>query len=368
MNYARSIWCGLFLAGLVSTAAADKEKLKKPEEIVAEIESSFENLKQVVRDAVKKPPSEVPTEKKPQETPAEKPEEKPTEQPTAPPVEEPEMPVVPPPAKPIPPLEVPDSPPPAPEPTPEPEPKTPDPVPPQEPEPVVPEPGPEALPDAEAVTPIEKILSRIEVGTRMTTFTLDQEDGEVLGTIVGIEGEPNESPTKFFANVMVLPYLGVELSYDSVKARTRTSSGKSDGDIEMSGPLLSAIVRIPNQTGVIPYAGIGMAFFGADFSETAHWALGYEGPEEYEADGSPSEPLGGRERMMKVEDHTGMIIHGGLMWQFAEHWAVDVFVRQMEMESEATFTGTVNGKLENEKSGVFLLDNMSYGGGIRYNF
>jgi len=211
------------------------------------------------------------------------------------------------------------------------------------------------------------IRDRVVLGTRIITFSLSDDDVS-LGTINKLNDIQDHAPTKIFLNYLMNPYWGFELSYDKIEAETRTSDGKSDGDVEMSGPILSVFGRYPNHTGFVPYGGIGLAVFGGDFDEEAHWALGYPNPEAYVDAGSPSTPLGGRTRSMSVDDYTGTVIYLGVVWEFWERWAADVLFRYMDMEADSTFTGKVHGNVETVISDTFDLSNTAYGLGIRYTF
>ena len=211
------------------------------------------------------------------------------------------------------------------------------------------------------------IQDRLAVGTRIITFSLSDDDAS-LGTINKLNEIQDHAPIKIFVNYLVNPCWGFELSSDKIEVETRTSDGKSDGDGEMSGPILSVFGRYPNDTGFVPYGGIGLAVFDGDFSEEAHWALGYSNPKAYLDAGSPGTPLAGRTRSMSVDSYTGMVIYVGAAWEFWEHWAADVIVRYMDMEAVTTFTGKVGDTVETVISDTFDLTNTAYGLGIRYTF
>ena len=211
------------------------------------------------------------------------------------------------------------------------------------------------------------IRNRLVVGTRIITFSLSDDDVS-LGTINKLNYIQDHAPNKIFLNYLMNPYWGFELSYDKIEAETRTSDGKSDGDVEMSGPILSIFGRYPNDTGFVPYGGIGLAVFDGDFSEEAHWALGYPNPQAYVDAGSPSTPLGGRTRSISVDSYTGTVIYLGVVWEFWENWAADVLFRYMDMEADSTFTGKGRNNVENVISDTFDLSNTAYGLGIRYTF
>lgn len=231
--------------------------------------------------------------------------------------------------------------------------------------------------------PVKKVFKswhdRVEIGTRIISIDLkddstdlDETGNGFLGSIVGLDGEDDLAPTRFFIDILATPYLGLELSYDKISAETQTSplvgEVKSDGTLELSGPIVSIFGRYPNKTGITPYGGIGYAFYSADFSETGHWANGYPDPSAYAAAGSPNEPLGGRSRKMNVDDVTALVIYGGVIWSFHEHWAVDLYVRSMDAEVDANFVGSVRGTVETDKDGKFPMEHTGYGLSVHYLF
>ncbi|MDA0577261.1 MAG: outer membrane beta-barrel protein [Verrucomicrobia bacterium] len=221
----------------------------------------------------------------------------------------------------------------------------------------------------------------IEVGTRLTTVNLLDDSrpddplqvDTYLGNLNRLEAEQSLAPVKLFANFVVNPYFVVELTYDKVEARVYNSShgtaaGFSDGTVSMAGPILTAQVRYPIQDRYVPYAGIGLAFMGAEFDEDAWWAQGWLNPTEFAAaDGAAFSP-DGTTRVMNVNDDTGIVLVGGFTYFITEHWAVDTMLRYMEVTTEATFVRYVNGKKERQIPGEFTLEHVAWGLGVRYSF
>jgi outer membrane protein W len=217
------------------------------------------------------------------------------------------------------------------------------------------------------------IKDHLDIGLRLSTFALDDTgaqspDNTYLGTINKVDDERDSFPLRPFVNIWFNKYIGLELTYDKIAGKTTTISGKSDGIVEMSGPMASIAFRYPNKTQFVPYAGVGVAFFSGNFDETNHWALGYNSPAAYDTAGRPSEPLGGRTRRMEVEDDEGFVLMAGVIWNISDSWAADVFIRKMQLDADATFIADVNGVEENRIEGSFPLDNIGFGLSVKYTF
>lgn len=212
----------------------------------------------------------------------------------------------------------------------------------------------------------------VEIGTRITHFELKDDrrstDDTFLGSIIRLDDKQDLMPTKLFLAFRVNDLFGFELNYDKVAARTITVTGKSDGTISMSGPIVSLFARYPNQTAFTPFAGFGLAYFSAAFNETDHWRLGYDSPEDYISAGKPATPKGDRLRTMHVSSDVGRVIVLGLIWRITNSWALDAFWRTMDVEADAVFTSTVHGVPENSRHGEFPLDHDAWGLGAKYIF
>lgn len=223
----------------------------------------------------------------------------------------------------------------------------------------------------------QSMAGRIEVGLRVSQFSLVEDSmgfldefgiprDTFIGSVNTLSEEQALFPPEPFIHVALNQYIGFELSYSSLEVETETFTGKSDGNLTMSGPIISVIGRYPTRSVFTPYASLGIAIFGAEFDEQAHWALGFAGPEEFIAAGSPSEPFGDRTREMFVDDATGLVLTGGVLWRFAPDWAADGFVRYMDVESSALARSQVRERTTTETSGKFFLENVAFGAGIRY--
>ena len=237
------------------------------------------------------------------------------------------------------------------------------------------------LTEVEPASPtiLDRLQGRLEVGTRIISIDLKDDTTDIdetrngfLGTIVGLDDQTDQLPTRFFVDVLFNRYVGIELSYDKIAAETRTSplfgDVKSDGTLELSGPILSVFGRYPNPTGITPYGGLGVAFYSSEFEETAHWGKGYPNLASYVAAGSPDEPLNGRTRTMNVDGVTALVVYGGVLWSFHENWAVDLYIRSLDADVDANFIGGVGDAVDVDKDGVFPMGHTGYGLGIHYVF
>ncbi len=224
-----------------------------------------------------------------------------------------------------------------------------------------------------------RMEDRVEIGLRSISYQLDTDHkssnggrNTFLGTITDLAEDNDLAPTRIFVDYLVTPFWGFELSYDKIAATAKTSPVadpvKSDGDVTLSGPILSVFGRYPNDTAFAPYAGLGIAFYNVTFDETAHWALGYSGPAEYAAVGRPRTPNGGRTRSMAVDVDPAFVIYGGALWNFRDHWALDVYIRQLDVDVDAAFTGRVRGRVEQVKKGSFPMGHVACGASIHYIF
>ena len=229
----------------------------------------------------------------------------------------------------------------------------------------------------------EYIAEKLQIGTRVSYQYLTDSDsgakggtqgeGTFLGTIYALDEIQQPLPVNFFATYFFTKYIGVELAYESIEAETvATSIGystiKSDGDVSLSGPTLSVVGRYPNNTRFTPYLSLGVGYFFADFDEAAHWALGYSDPSVYEALGSPSTNYDGKSRVMDVDDEIGVVMAAGCAYRITESLSFDLSLSYTAVETDATFTGYVDGVQVLEQEGSFPLDTLALRAGITFAF
>jgi hypothetical protein len=233
----------------------------------------------------------------------------------------------------------------------------------------------------------EILEDKAEVGTRITTFKLlDSHKNTFLGSIDFLKSDQNYMPFKFFANWFFNSHLGMELTWDQIRADTITiSDGHTDGIINLSGPIISVIERKPvhitiqNRTyTIVPYIGAGLAFMGADFQHEGWWHHGFGGeniPEdplnayaEWIAQGSPEWPNEGYRRTMHPDNATGFVLSGGCSTIIASNLSVDFYLRYMNIDVDTEFTLSSYGAVTRTQSTEFPMSNYTLGIGIRYAF
>lgn len=242
---------------------------------------------------------------------------------------------------------------------------------------------PEAGPSDEDNFFVRHIEGKLQFGTRSVHRLLTNSDsgakggtqgsGTFLGTIYALDEEQNYLPIQPFLTYYANRYIGFELAYDSMEAKTIAysswySSIKTDGNVRLSGPTLSLLGRYPNATAHTPYAGIGLGFFTGDFDEDPSWQLGYPDPSVYENLGSPGTIYNGRYREIVVEDTIAFLLTAGATWQFHPNWAADFSVQYVKAKADATFFGYTDEVLDTVQPGSFPLDNLAIRAGIVYQF
>jgi outer membrane protein W len=214
---------------------------------------------------------------------------------------------------------------------------------------------------------------RFLLGTRMTRFWLTDDSAPTnqafLGAINQLDDEQDLAPTKICLDVLLGSYVALELTWDRVEATVRNyNNGFTDGTVEMSGPVLTVMGRYPNRTLFVPYAGLGLALFRSSFDEEPYWHYGYASPASYRAAGSPTTPLGGKERSLTVDDDTGLVFTAGCRAYITEHWAADLLLRHVELDPSARFRSTVYGTPASQDDGHFPLSHNLLGLGMSYRF
>jgi hypothetical protein len=223
---------------------------------------------------------------------------------------------------------------------------------------------------------------RLELGTRVSEFTLETTrtaptpEDDFLGNLYRLEAEQNTAPTKIFADFNIIKYWGVEWTWDEMAARPYnfvpedaedpTIPERSDGKLTVEGPILATYGRYPvnltDNIAVVPFVGVGYAFWKADFEEDTWWAYGYGSPEAFAADPNPSAQ--GAERRIDVKDDPTSFYYLGADVFITPHWAAQVYYRQMDMDIDAEFY-YIN---ELRDSGSFPMSSTWWAFGVKYAF
>ncbi len=209
------------------------------------------------------------------------------------------------------------------------------------------------------------IHNHLQIGTRSVHRVLT-DDGSypdegwfdpdnLLGTIYGLEMKQNYMPLQFYARYFVNEYFGFELGYDQLKAKTLTPDRYgTDGDVSLRGITLGVMGFYHNASEFTPYAGLGLEFLSADFSEARHWATSWGGV---------------RKREMVVDDVQAIFVAVGVMWALHDRWNVDFSAKYMgNADADVVFNGYTYGVLDTVQKGHYPLNNWCFQLGVSYNF
>jgi hypothetical protein len=215
------------------------------------------------------------------------------------------------------------------------------------------------------------IRNRLEIGLRQTDFELDttvkdgpDDEDRFLGTINRLDAETDSAFDKWFLRYYPIPWLGIELCTDEVRARTLTTRGddQSDGVFVADGNVLTFMARgslgdllrvvdwvandfiWPGRTAYgwgdrfRVYYGVGEADFSVDFDEEYWWLLGYPDEQTWEDQGSPTARNGGRRRTIDCSNETGDVTTLGFSLHLTRTVYLDFFTRDVDLSTEATYT------------------------------
>jgi outer membrane protein W len=210
------------------------------------------------------------------------------------------------------------------------------------------------------------IKDHLEIGTRITYFSLrdDKRDplsgidgapGSFYGSINQLDAVQNYLPLKLFVDYKFCPYGGIELTWDRIQADTITQlDGHTDGTIRLTGPIGSIFGRYPNGTRCTPYAGMGVGYFFAQFAENESW----------------HNPRGDFLQLFDLDNAWGWLVYGGLDVRLADHWSADFMIRYISMDVSGTHlqTGIEGGPYFPAGSFTIPMSNTSLGLGVRYSF
>ena len=195
----------------------------------------------------------------------------------------------------------------------------------------------------------ETLADHLQIGTRVTAFRLT-DSRQAYGTIYKVEEDQNLAPLKVFAGWRFTPSLEVEMSWDSLKAKTKTTpSDGSDGSFVMEGFVISAAGRYPNDTRLTPYGGLGMALLSGSFDADGTWSN-----------------RDGHTQAFTVDDSVGYTIHAGCEARLPGRWSADFLMRYMKVEID--FRHSISVEPRPRDSVTFVMDNLVIGMGIRYAF
>ena len=222
----------------------------------------------------------------------------------------------------------------------------------------------------------EWYAGRLALGTRVTWFSLMDDkhtlDEAFLGNLDQLDDNQDLAPYKLFAQYWFCDWGGVELGWDKVSAdvvNEPTKGAVSDGTVEMSGPMLSLMARLPTSYIYTPYAGLGVALWSASFDHAAWHHYGYESPEAYASAPEPrNKPQGGKIRDIDVEDAIGLVLTAGCDVYLTKNWSVDLYARYLDIAADAEYQLTIGDTPHNHDEGSFPLEHVALGAGVKYTF
>lgn len=225
----------------------------------------------------------------------------------------------------------------------------------------------------------EWLGDRLTLGARYTSFTLKDTRHETydaerssyfLGSINELREDRDSFSVRPFLQAWPLAWLGAELTWDRVAARTITAEdGHSDGVFVASGPMLGLAARWPNATRATPYAGVGHCFFDVSFEAEPWWALAYSDEAIWVEMGCPDVPRGSRRRVIETNGGSGFFWYVGCALRLYQQWSLDVYYRRVSVETDATFSVRQRGTLITEPlHGVIPLGHSAWGVGVSYSF
>ena len=184
------------------------------------------------------------------------------------------------------------------------------------------------------------IVNRLEIGTRITHFTLlDNKKGDSItrigtffGTVNQLKEDQDYLPAKLFVQYRIIPQFGVGLAYDKFGFDTGdwgmgSGIGGSDGKAVLSGPLVYLLGRYPNKTRFTPFGELGIALYSATFDADANWASS-------------------NDKRVSLGSTTGYYLAAGCDMQITEQFLIDLYGRYMnvsDVNGEWFLLGNKNG-------------------------
>ncbi len=223
------------------------------------------------------------------------------------------------------------------------------------------------------------IAKRLSVGGRITSYSLKEterppdpkQELTFIGNLDRLHAV-NESRIQPVVAYRLSPYLALEYTQDRVAARTQNrnigdTEGSYDGTIQLSGPVFSAMLRVPIYDRVIPYVGIGYASWKAKYIYEPWWHLGWGSPEQYDRAGRPGTSTG-KIRHMYVEDDSCYVFTLGLAIKLSRYAELDFMMRRMDMTSTADFYAKLGREMRPMREGEFPMKHSAYGAALSVIF
>ncbi len=222
------------------------------------------------------------------------------------------------------------------------------------------------------------IKKHVRLGTRTVLRKLTDGDsghkggwyrsGTFLGTIYGLEEVQYPAPVYLYVQYLFNKYFGVELGYDRIEAETRAMGvypgqpfwdlkngyEKTDGNVILSGPVVSLLGFFPNKSAFTPYVRFGLGFMAAEFDRVADWRYASNGGE----------------RVMNVDDQVALQLGGGVEWKFYKQWSVNasILYTKVTVDTSFDFYNSARVKIQPTQFGEYPMDNVALLLGIAYSF
>lgn len=203
-------------------------------------------------------------------------------------------------------------------------------------------------------------------------------ENSFLGSITELETLDDYDPITWLTfEWLATPYTAIRFNMDQLRSRTRTTSddNHSDGDMNLLGPELMLIGRLPNESRFTPSVGIGYAWFQSNFEHNPMWYNGFGGDnrkadyDAWVAAGSPPWPNRGYRREIILDDTTALILMAALELRITKHLDLNLFVQHMEVqEVGVTYNLSFGGNVFETTAAKFPMSNVGYGAGVRWTF
>lgn len=218
-----------------------------------------------------------------------------------------------------------------------------------------------------------KLAGKLTLGTRLTYSILETSTSDsFLGTIAKLEDREDYIPWKLFAAWQFTPRWGLELTWDHVTAETITDTADhhSDGEFEVTGPILDSVFQLGKHGRFSPYAQLGVAWMLSDFNPAHWWALGYESKSDWVLLGSTDQARNDITRGIEVDDSLGLVAALGSRIAVSKRWSGDLLLRYMYLESDATFTQYRSGRPipRTGDANTIPFSHLALGVGVAYAF
>lgn len=241
-------------------------------------------------------------------------------------------------------------------------------------------------PGTDSFQPTWRLPFAVEVGTRITGYTLTKPRHEYfLGSINKFEAEQDYWPYKVFLALWFNSWLGVEGTWDKIRAKTVTDyDDHTDGAVRASGPIITLQGRYVNNSIFTPYAGAGLTLYSSRFDADPVWHNGFgklyrerglpwsQAVADYEAwvaAGSPEWPNDGYQREMELSKGIGFALLAGCQIQITDRVSADFMLRYVYLEVDVEYRTLRYGKLEMvHDTTTFPLSHIAAGLGVRVAF